>query len=168
MNIIQKSLTALAAVALSAGPVNARIEHNTGELLEHISDRGVEVIIGTNECTGHFLGRYQFTSNLSQARMTLCPGDVVDAEDHETVRHEVMHVIQSCINYHRGTALNTPVLDIPDLIEAVNANVPYYDVDTIHSSYPRDQWYVEYEAYLAEYIFTADDLIELFDDACME
>ena len=166
MNLFKSLIGAVGAIALSAAPATARVEHNTGDLLNHISDAGVQVIIGTNECTGHFLGRYEFTTNLAHTRMTLCPGDYVDAEDHETVRHEVMHVIQSCVNYYRGTPANTPVLDKPDLVKLVNENVPDYDVDLIHSSYPRSKWWVECEAYLAEYIFTATELIALFDKAC--
>ena len=168
MNIIKSLVGALGAAALSASPALARIESNTGELLDHISDAGVQVLINQN-CNhrgGGYLGMYQYTSNLSQARVTLCPGKVIDAEDHETVRHEVMHVIQSCVNLRRGTPDNTPVSDYDDLVDLVNQHVPDYDVDHIHASYPRDQWAVEYEAFLAEYALTATDLIELFDDAC--
>ena len=169
MNIIKSLVGALGAAALTATPALARIESNTGELLEHISERGVEVVISTKECgTGRFLGRYQFTNNLSRARITLCPGDVIDAEDHETVRHEVMHVVQSCVNLRRGTSFDTPVIAYNELVELVNKYVPDYDVDLIHSTYPRHQWPVEYEAYLAEYTLTATDLIEIFDDHCMK
>ena len=170
MKLIKSLLGALGAAALSASPALARVESNTGELLKHISKAGVEVLINKN-CNhrgGGYLGMYQYTSNLSQARVTLCPGDTVDAEDHETVRHEVMHVIQSCVNLRRGTPPNTPVLDYDDLVKRVNSTVPSYDVDHIHSTYPQEKWAVEYEAFYAEYAFTATDLIELFDKACMK
>ena len=51
-----------------------------------------------------------------QRQLILCTGDVVDADDHDTVRHEVTHAIQHCVNVIRGTSLNTPINDVGELV----------------------------------------------------
>ena len=87
----------------------------------------------------------------------------VDAIDHSTVRHEMAHVLQHCVNVQRGTDRDTPIInDIDELAELVNTNVSSDTVDFIKSAYPREKWLVEFEANYVENTYTADQLVDLF------
>ena len=99
--------------------------------------------------------------------MHLCPGATVDAIDHATVRHEAIHAVQHCINVARGTAVNTPVMDMDDLVEAVNSELPESVVTFVKETYPEEHWAVEMEANLIERSATADEIAEYFTEACV-
>ena len=137
----------------------------TYELIETVRQSGIKVTINSERCNGTFYGSYQFHG---MARtMNLCPGDTIDAVDHETVRHETWHAIQHCINTMRGTPANTPVVeDVNELAEVVNESLSEYTVSQIKSSYPTDHWLIEFEAYVAEKHLTNEQLQAHFVDAC--
>ena len=160
-NLLVTTVAAIATVVPS--PVFAT---TTYELLEVLRNSGIKVTINSTRCDGTILGSYRFHG---MARtMNLCPGDTVDAIDHETVRHETWHAIQHCVNTARGTDANSPVIeDIQDLVSVANETLSTTQVEAIKASYPVEHWAVEFEAYVAETVYTNDDLKAHFLDACV-
>ena len=164
MKLLKQLTLGALGLAMSIAPSFARVEDGTTELLYHLEDSGITVDIDTEECTGKFHGAYR--SEGLRRQMIFCTGDVVDAEDHDTVRHETAHAIQHCVNSVRGTSRNTPILSEEELAEGVNTHLSSHLVTYIKEYYPQDHWLIEFEANYMAKIFTAEDLIELFDNAC--
>ena len=121
--MIKRILMAAVAAAATIMPVGAEVQPGTGRLLETISDNGILVTINHTECaTGTYNGQYRWLG--FQREMRLCPGDIIDANDHNTVRHETIHAIQHCINVARGTNTDTPIIEDPEVFkEFVMANL---------------------------------------------
>ena len=100
--------------------------------------------------------------------LALCPGTSVDEIDHAVVRHEVWHAIQHCVNVARGTPLNYPVNpNERELMAHVRKHVPQQYIDLVHNQYEPSQWLLEFEANVAMFVLTADEIQQLFDEACM-
>ena len=155
----------MSSICLAANPALARIESNTGDLLELLSDSGIRVVVNGESCNRGYHGSYVFAG--MQRTVNLCPGEFIDAEDHDTVRHETMHAIQHCVNTARGTALNTSVLSPEDLAEMINRDMPASRVAAIKEAYPVDAWLVEFEAFWGADVFTATELMDMFRTACL-
>ena len=161
------ALSAVAA-ALTAAPAAARIESNTGELIEMMNNSGINVTINDPEhCSSReYLGVY--VQSGMRRWMALCPGNEVDPIDHATVRHEAWHAVQHCVNVARGTDYGTPVQDdLDQLVELVNEYVPADEVTFIKANYTQDKWAIEFEAHVAEHGMTATDIIEIFSKVCL-
>ena len=95
--------------------------------------------------------------------MRLCPGDTVDAGDHNTVRHETVHAIQHCVNVARGTSTDTAVIDDPDqLLVWAREHLTRREIQWIQDTYPRDQWMTEIEAFAGANAYTSAELEEMF------
>ena len=163
-------LTALTAVLTASAPLHARLDKGTSALINYVDSNGINVTIDDPELCNdpkyYILGSYIHSG--MKRTLSLCPGDDVDAIDHATVRHEVWHAIQHCINVARGTSLNSPVSeDTSKLMALVNENVPDSELRNIRQNYDSAQWLLEYEAVLAENLFTAAEIQDLFKKACV-
>ena len=161
---------ATAAISIAA-PALGRVEDSTRDLLVLVESSGIKVTINDSDrCVlrngKRVLGSY---THLGMKRvLSLCPGDVVDPIDHATVRHEVWHAVQHCINIGRGTDTDTPVnQDFTKLEEYVSETIPADEIAFIRRNYKPAQWRLEYEATLAEYVLTADELSQVFIQACI-
>ena len=128
-NLAIAAITAITTIA----PAMARVEDGTADLLNLLADNGINVTIN-EECDGTYHGVYSFVG--MKREMHLCPGASVDAVDHATVRHEAIHAVQHCVNTARGTAVNTPVIDIDTLVDLVNEGLSEETVDYVKSTYP--------------------------------
>ena len=62
---------------------------------------------------------------------------------------------------------NTPVMDIDDLVDAVNEELPESVVTFVKTTYPEEHWAVEMEANLLERTATANEIAEFFVGACV-
>ena len=159
-NLAVAAITAVATMS----PAMARIEEGTGDLLKLLADNGIHVTI--NEvCDGTYHGQYRWIG--MKREMHLCPGDTVDADDHDTVRHEAIHAIQHCVNVARGTHTDTPVMDIDTLVKNVNEYLSSDRVNWIKTTYPEDQWATELEANLMAQMSTSTEIAEFFKEACV-
>ena len=162
---ITKSIAAIATgLVLSIAPAQARLEDETGDLIRLLQSNGINVVINGERCDGTVHGSYQFLGLRRQ--LNLCPGESIDAKDHETVRHEAIHVLQHCINVSRGTAVTTPIMDMDTLVQAVNSNLPADVVAFVKSAYPQDQWAIEMEANLMARQATSVEIMKWFSQAC--
>ena len=166
MNFLKSIVLALSLSTLCIPQAHSRVEDGTGDLINTIADSGIAVVINGDRCSqGEFLGIYSFKGIKRQ--MTLCPGSSVDPIDHATVRHEVFHAIQHCVNAARGTSKNTPVQnDYAHLRDLINEHVSSTEVEDIRTQYPQEHWWVEWEATMAEHIFTAKELETIFLQTC--
>jgi hypothetical protein len=160
----QLALGALGLV-LSVSPSLARVEEGTYSLLETLEHNGVSVVYNTGSCDGTVYGLYMWSG--FRREMVLCPGDTVTAIDHKTVRHEVSHSIQHCVNAARNTSVNSPIMSIDELVDAVNTVLSQERVSEIKSLYSEDEWAVEFEANVMAEIFTATELKDMFLRACV-
>ena len=159
-NLTVAAITAIATIT----PAMARVEDGTADLLKLMTDNGIILTIN-EKCDGTYYGVYQFVG--MKREMHLCPGENVDAVDHATVRHEAIHSVQHCVNVARGTDMLTPVMDIDDLVDAVNSELPESVVTFVKESYDPQHWAIEMEANLLERTATSDEIAEFFTDACV-
>ena len=58
-------------------------------------------------------------------------------------------------------------MDIDDLVDAVNEELPESVVTFVKTTYPEEHWAIELEANLLERSATADEIAEYFTDACV-
>tara|TARA_B100000085_G_scaffold226456_1_gene212149 strand:- start:86 stop:607 length:522 start_codon:yes stop_codon:yes gene_type:complete len=165
-NIFLAAVTALA----TALPVQARVEPETHTLLNMLDDDGVVILVNSTMCKRKPIHGAYVTYGDGSRSMVLCPGDEWDPIDHSTVRHEMAHALQHCVNEKRGTPRDTPIIqDIDQLAQLVNTHVPEDQVIFIKSSYPRDKWLVEFEANYVERVLTSTQLMELWNElSCSE
>ena len=162
--MIKRILTAIAASIAVAAPVNATpTEWTTLDLLELVQRNGITITINEN-CPLNVLGNYEWVG--MKRVINLCPGDEIDPIDHSTVRHEVWHAIQHCVNTARGTAHNTPVGDINELNSHITEYLPQSTINYVKSSYKSSNWAIELEANIIEQHFTPLEIGEMFIDAC--
>jgi len=159
---------ALAAIAAAACimPAAAEIQPGTASLIETIDENGILVTINHEECAaGIYNGQYRWLG--FQRELRLCPGRTVDARDHETVRHEVIHAIQHCINVARGTTTDTPVInDVDQLMLWARQYLSMREIEWIQAAYDRSQWLTEIEAFAGAKAYTSSELEEMFLEAC--
>ena len=163
--MIKRILTAIAASLAVAAPVHATPTNYTSlDLLELVQRNGIAVTVNEN-CPVDVLGNYQWVG--MKRVINLCPGEEVDPIDHATVRHEVWHAIQHCVNTARGTSGETPVQDdLAELNSYVTEILSPSTIAYVKSNYKSSQWALELEANLAETIFTPLQLAEVFIDTC--
>lgn len=164
MKLLKQLALGALGLVLSVSPSLARVEDGTLQLLETLDDNGVSVVFNTASCDGTVYGLYMWSG--FRRELVLCPGDTVTAVDHSTVRHEVAHAIQHCMNVYEKRPLNTPIMEISKLVDAVNTLLSQERVAQIKSLYPEDEWAVEFEANIMAEIFNATELQEMFLNAC--
>ena len=164
--MIKRILMAAVAAAACILPAAAEVQPGTTRLLETIDDSGILVTINHPECaTGIYNGQYRWLG--FQREMRLCPGDIVDAGDHNTVRHETIHAIQHCVNVARGTSTDTAVIDDADqLLRWASEYLSRRELQWIQDTYPRDQWMTEIEAFAGAKAYTSSELEEMFLEVC--
>jgi len=167
MNIFTKLTSVLAAVLLTSGPGLARIEDNTDELLDLVSQSGVEVTVNDSiYClSGQYYGVYAWADDYRGIH--LCPGDTVEPIDHATVRHEVMHAIQHCVNVKRQTSLDTSVLTPEKLKISADIHLTRRKLEQIAYMYSPEELPIEIEAFLAQELYTATQLMIMYEEHCV-
>ena len=161
-------LAAAAAVAVTSVfvPTDANAADNY-DLIKYLEANGVIVNINSEPCYQNaILGRCRFNKDLTFGEMTLCPGKRVDGHDHDTVIHESMHVVQACVNKRRGTPYVYPAHSFEELTKRVNSTLSKKEVQWIKDNYPQPVWWVEFEAFYAEDVYDADDMIRMLGKYC--
>ena len=164
--MIKKLLIAAVAAAATFMPVGAEVQPGTASLLETIEDNGILVTYNPDAClTNGSNGQYRWLG--FKREIVLCPGHTVDGGDHNTVRHEVIHAIQHCVNVARGTNTDIPIINDPEeFSEFVLANLTPEEVEWVKAIYPESQWLTELEAFAGAKAYTSSELENIFLDAC--
>jgi len=165
--MIKKLLMAAIAAAATFMPVMAAVQPGTTSLIETMEENGILVTFNHTDCkTNGANGQYRWLG--FQREMRLCPGDTVDALDHNTVRHETIHAIQHCVNVARGTNTDTPIVNEVEEFKAfVEAYLSPEDIAWVMEVYDESQWLTELEAFAGAEAFTAAELEEMFLSACV-
>jgi len=161
---MKRLITAVLAAASFALPVSAEIQPGTESLLNTVSSH-IKVVYNKGTCSQpNVAGSY----NKHTSILTLCPGLNVDADDHDTVRHEVWHAIQHCRN-PQGMLLKPVIaLDNPAWHSMVGKYLKPELKTYIQKNYPPHAWAVEYEAYVAAEELTSSQIEILFRKACVK
>ena len=165
--MLKKLVLAAIAAAATFMPVAAEVQPGTESLLRTVEEGGILVTYNVDACdTDNAHGSYRWAGLRREIR--LCPGQTVDAIDHETVRHEVHHALQHCVNAARGTSMDTPIITDPnEFKEFVIANLSQQEINRVLRIYPRDQWPTELEAFASANAYTASQLEVFFRQVCM-
>ena len=166
--MFKKVLAAVAAVTMAVTPAAARIDKGTLALVNAIDDSDIDLRIDSPFCSQNPKVFGVYRQRGFQRQMILCPGDTVDAGDHDTVRHEVAHAIQHCINAARGTDMYTPIVtDKKELMSHALPVLGQRHIDHIQKVYPREHWLVEIEANMMAQVFTASEIQTMFEKDCL-
>ena len=133
--MFKKLFVAAVAAMATFVPVGAEVQPGTSSLIETISSNGILVTINHEDCAGSGTnGSYRWLG--FQREMRLCPGNTVDAVDHNTVRHETIHAIQHCVNVARGTSTDTPIIDdADDFATFVLTHLTQEEIEFVYAAY---------------------------------
>jgi len=162
---MKRFLTALMATMAMATPAMAEVQPGTYDLIQTVKAH-MTVEIDTPFCdkeegvAGAFDPKNQ--------RIVLCPRGTVDADDHDTVRHEVWHVIQYCLTPSNSQVL-APIFE-PGSKEwrtIILDGLSQRQVDKIKDVYPVAHHNVEIEAFSVAQNLTAKQISNYFIKACI-
>ena len=164
--MIKRILLGVATAAACILPVGAEVQPGTASLLETMEANGIVISVNPEECEGApYCGQYRWYG--FKREMRLCPGDTIDAGDHNTIRHEAIHAIQHCVNVARGTNTDTAVIeDSNELMTWAREHLSMREIEWIQRKYPRSQWTTEIEAFAASRAYTSSEIEEAFLAAC--
>ena len=91
----------------------------------------------------------------------------VDGNDHNTVRHEVIHAIQHCVNVARDTHTDTPIITDPESFkEFINEYLTPAQQRWVLNVYDESQHLTELEAFAGANAYTSAELEEMFLNVC--
>ena len=164
-----KLLHSLAAVAVAAVsmsvPALAKVDPGTPQLLQTLNEHGITILYNPSTCGQGFMGRYS-----TEKVMTLCYSGQPTAEDHDTVRHETMHVLQHCAALRRGDNRGIAPLAInrSERQEWVSSVLKQSDIAQIKSVYPSRVHQVELEAFAMAEHYSANELASLVKSWCFK
>ena len=162
MKIIRNLTAALIAAVATTMPALARVDPGTSQLLQTVDATSVTVVMNDRECDK---GNYYGSWNRRTLVLRLCTFGEVDAEDHDTVRHEVWHIIQQCT--HPDFSHPVPVFTGNDYEDYILANISARDLQRILKSYPKAHQVVEVEAFVAANQLTSSDIEQVFKERCL-
>jgi len=162
---MKRFLTALMATIAMAIPAMAEVQPGTPNLIDKVNDH-LTVKIDDPFCDRHEGAAGAF--NRGTMVINLCPRGAVDADDHDTVRHEVWHVIQHCLTPKTSKYLNTVMaVGSSDWNQHILGNLSYSRVQWIRESYPTTHHNAELEAFAVAQTLTATQISELFTKLCL-
>lgn len=162
---MKRLLTAALAAVSFAMPVSAKVDPGTVHLLQTLEEYGITVEYNPAHCSNGYAGRYT-TDKL----MTLCYRGQPTAHDHDTTRHETMHVLQHCAALRRGDARGIVPLAInpTERNQWVSQVLRSGQIDQIKENYPVRAHQVELEAFAAAEHYSATELASLVKSWCFK
>ena len=160
--MIKSLLGAGLALISLVTPAYSKIDPGTTQLLNTV-DKYITIKMDPPKCDKEkFYGSWQ----PSTQTLTICTHGTVDAEDHDTVRHEVWHIIQGCVS---PTAKLTPVIKIKaDFKEHILDNITPANLRAIKDLYPEHHHMVEIEAHVIANELTAAQIEAHFIKFCVK
>lgn len=160
-----KPLAAFIAATTLTVPAIAKVDSGTPLLLQTLTEYGITIQYNPSDCGQGFAGRYS-TSKV----MTLCYKDQPTAFDHDTVRHETMHVLQHCAALRRGDnrGIVPLAIDFTERNQWVSSVLKASDIQQIRDEYPTSRHQIELEAFAAAAHYNADDMIKLVKSWCFK
>lgn len=160
-----KSLAALIAATTFAVPSLATVDAGTPYLLQTLTEYGIAIKYNPNDCGKGFAGRYSINKV-----MTLCYKGQPTAFDHDTVRHETMHVLQHCAALRRGDTRGIVPLAINEneRNQWVSSVLRSGQITEIKETYPVRAHQIELEAFASAAHYSASDLTKLVKSWCVK
>ena len=146
MTLTSKLSALVAGLCLTTAPALARVDAGTPALLRALPRYGVNVALNHSDCSGDrsFHGYY----NTGNRAFVVCYSGTPNANDHDTVRHEAMHVAQHCASRRDGQPYGIrPILRGAALNNFVKSVLTDDQIVQIKSLYPREKWLTELEAF---------------------
>ena len=144
-----------------AAPAHARIDSGTGDLLRLIDSKGVKVVEGS-DCASNVHG--MFVSYPSK-ELHVCFDGVPDANDHDTVRHEAWHYLQSC-RTPVGQPLRAHIINKQQYVAFVERGTNAAVRDNVFMTYPNHKHKIELEAFAAARLLTSNEIATLIRQTC--
>ena len=163
---MKRLLTALAAALLCPFPALARVDLGTPALLKTAESLGITITYNSPEfCHPGVSGLFDSERQL----VALCYHTWPDDNAHDTVRHELFHFAQHCASTKRGFSKMEPILtDRTQLSTWVQSVLIDDDIVFVKSSYPRDKWLTELEAWAAAKHYTAAQIGQIVRQWCQD
>ena len=162
--IIKPLLLVTALIVSTCVPAFAKKDPGSEQLLNTVREH-ITVHVNPERCdTGEFYGSYHWIKKV----LTLCIQSPATSNDHNTLRHEVWHVVQSCLTPANSKYLHT-VMDVDQkewhthVLSSISASV----LTHIQEDYPKTHWDAEIEAYSTAKTFTSAQIESFFKDACL-
>ena len=165
MQLISKLSALAAGLCFAATPALARIDAGTPALLRALPRYGVDVALNHSDCSGDrsFHGYY----NTGTKAFVVCYSGTPGANDHDTVRHEAMHVAQHCASQRDGRPYGIrPILSGAALNEFVTTVLTDKEIVQIKSLYPREKWLTELEAFAGAKLYTSAQIQHIVSQWC--
>ncbi len=162
---MKRLLATLVASVSCLSPAMAEVQPGTYDLIQTVKTH-MTVEIDTPFCDKEEGAAGAFDPK--NERIVLCPRGDVDADDHDTVRHEVWHVIQYCLT-PRNSRVLAPVFE-PGSSEwrtVILSGLSQRQVDKIKDVYPVAHHNVEIEAFSVARNLTATQISKYFTQACI-
>ena len=165
MNLFKNLSALVAGFAVTTAPALARVDAGTPALLRALPAYGVQVALNHSDCSGDrsFHGYY----NTGNRAFVVCYSGTPNANDHDTVRHEAMHVAQHCAARRDGQPYGMrPILSGAQLNEFVTTVLTPDEIVSIKSSYPKGKWLTELEAFAGAKLYTAAQVQHIVSQWC--
>ena len=154
-NTLSKYLLAGLAACFTVLPSVARVDPGTTDLLKLVDSYGVNIQFNTASCDGSKAGSFK-VDNYTPV-ITLCiDEDNITADDHDTVRHEVWHLVQYCATPATSSVLHPLLKDRQKHAEFISYGLSGLTIERIRSDYRDDHHRTELEAFAAAEIFSAE------------
>ena len=162
---MKRLFAALVASMSVLSPAMAEIQPGTVGLIDKVDDH-MSVTYDAPFCDKYEGAAGAF--DRGNMVMHLCPRGPVDADDHDTVRHEVWHVIQHCLTPKSSKYLNTVMaVGSSDWNQHILGTLSYSRVQWIKESYPETHHNAELEAFAVAQNMTATQISNLFTKFCL-
>ena len=161
-----RSLAAATVAAISMSmPALAKVDAGTPQLLQTLTEYGITIEYNPSHCSNGYSGRYT-----TKKLMTLCYKGQPTAFDHDTVRHETMHVLQHCAALRRGDSRGISPLAInpTERNQWVSSVLRSGEINEIKRTYPVRAHQVELEAFAGAAHYNSYQLASLVKSWCFK
>ena len=165
MTLIRTLSSLVAGLCLTTAPALARVDAGTPALLRALPRHGVQVALNHSDCNGDrtFDGYY----HTGTKDFVVCYSGTPNANDHDTVRHESMHVAQHCAAQRDGNPTGIrPILRGSELNRFVKSVLTDQQIIRIKSLYPSSKHLIELEAFAAAAHYSSEQMMRIVNQWC--
>ena len=164
-NLFKSTIAAIAlsVIALYSLPLEAKVDNGTLDLINTVEQLGFKVHINSKLCNRGFAGLFI----PSEQTIHLCKGKgIATADEHDTVRHEVFHVIQYCGTPKGAGRLHPYSKDKESFIDLINVSLTKSQITHVLDAYPSRHEAVELEAFAAAQVLSASEIQDILVQEC--
>ena len=163
-NLLKPIAAAVSALALSVTPIEAKVDSGTYELIQTVQDLGYTVHINSPKCRKHDYAGMFIPADES---IHLCKGKgPATADEHDTVRHEVWHLVQYCGTPKTARAHQPYTQDKDVYINRIRDSLTEGQIDRILEAYLSHVEIVELEAFAAAQALSAAEIQDILVKVC--